>query len=244
MVAHPGHELRVHGWLEQAQPSVHVITDGSGGAASSRIASTARVLERAGATPGVLFGRHTDRELYDALLARDHAPFVRLGCDLVAALRAAGVECVVADAREGYNSMHDVCRLMVDRAVEALRRQGREVLSLSFPLVGAPAPNPGTPAEAVFHLALAPAGLARKLAAAESYPELRDEVDAAFDRHGAAAFGDEYFTVAPPDTPLLQGKPYYETFGEARVAEGRYAAVIRYREHVLPLAETLSRELW
>lgn len=88
------------------------------------------------------------------------------------------------------------------------------------------------------------AALARKLAAAESYPELRDEVEAAFDRHGAAAFGDEYFTIAPPDTPLPQGKPYYETFGEARVAEGRYAAVIRYREHVLPLAETLSRQVW
>ena len=29
-VAHPGHELCVHGWLEIARPKVFVLTDGSG----------------------------------------------------------------------------------------------------------------------------------------------------------------------------------------------------------------------
>ena len=28
-VAHPGHELRIYGWLERARPQVHVLTDGS-----------------------------------------------------------------------------------------------------------------------------------------------------------------------------------------------------------------------
>lgn len=28
VVAHPGHELRVYGWLEQARPRVFVLTDG------------------------------------------------------------------------------------------------------------------------------------------------------------------------------------------------------------------------
>jgi hypothetical protein len=36
-------------------------------------------------------------------------------------------------------------------------------------------------------------------------------------------------------------KPYYEEYGEKRVAEGKYGEVIRYREHVLPLAEALRQ---
>ena len=71
MIAHPGHELRVHHWLEIAAPQVFVLTDGSGHGGVSRLASTTRLLERAGATPGPIYGRFSDRDLYHALLARD-----------------------------------------------------------------------------------------------------------------------------------------------------------------------------
>lgn len=37
MIAHPGHELLVHGWLEVAHPRVFVLTDGSGRCAQSRL---------------------------------------------------------------------------------------------------------------------------------------------------------------------------------------------------------------
>src|SRR5262245_62950864 len=78
VIAHPGHELRVHGWLEQTRPLVFVLTDGSGGAGRPRIDSTARVLERVGAKPGAIFGRFADRELYAAILAGDHDVFTAL----------------------------------------------------------------------------------------------------------------------------------------------------------------------
>ena len=68
VVGHPGHELMVHGWLEAARPLVMVLTDGSGHAGVSRLPSTAALLARAGATPGPIFGRFTDVELYRALL--------------------------------------------------------------------------------------------------------------------------------------------------------------------------------
>jgi len=51
IIAHPGHELRVHHWLEKTRPLVFVLTDGSGRTAQSRLHSTTRILERAGATP-------------------------------------------------------------------------------------------------------------------------------------------------------------------------------------------------
>src|SRR5262245_32746620 len=71
IIAHPGHELRVHRWLEVARPLVCVLTDGSGHTDCSRLASTTAVLERTGCTPGPVYGRLTDRSLYKAILGGD-----------------------------------------------------------------------------------------------------------------------------------------------------------------------------
>src|SRR5215470_12779269 len=89
VLAHPGHELRVHGWLEAARPLVFVLTDGSGHSDRGRLASTTRVLEQAGAERGPLYGRLTDRALYGALLAGDHALFDGLADELAATFLAA-----------------------------------------------------------------------------------------------------------------------------------------------------------
>ena len=71
VVAHPGHEISLHGWLERVKPVVFVLTDGSGQRGVSRLSSTTRVLERAGARRGPVYGRFTDGRIYDALLAGD-----------------------------------------------------------------------------------------------------------------------------------------------------------------------------
>src|SRR5215470_17021527 len=57
VISHPGHELRLFGWLRLAKPSVFILTDGSGRSDASRIASTSRILASAGANPGGIFGR-------------------------------------------------------------------------------------------------------------------------------------------------------------------------------------------
>src|SRR5947207_7599346 len=82
LVAHPGHEIRVHGWLEKTKPVVYVLTDGSGRSGKSRLASTTRVLVRAGARPSNIFGRLPDRALYQAVLRRDLQLFRQLAADL------------------------------------------------------------------------------------------------------------------------------------------------------------------
>ncbi|HEX8245140.1 MAG TPA: hypothetical protein VF541_16635, partial [Longimicrobium sp.] len=46
VVAHPGHELRVYGWMERARPLVFVLTDGSGSGSEGRLESTTGVLAR------------------------------------------------------------------------------------------------------------------------------------------------------------------------------------------------------
>ena len=57
VVAHPGHELRVHHWLERTAPVVCVLTDGSGANGRSRIGSTLGLLRLAGADAGPIFPR-------------------------------------------------------------------------------------------------------------------------------------------------------------------------------------------
>ena len=71
VVAHPSHELRLHGWLEQTRPCVCVLTDGAGRSGEPRLTRTTEVLARAGATQGAIYGRFTDLEVYSAILNGD-----------------------------------------------------------------------------------------------------------------------------------------------------------------------------
>jgi hypothetical protein len=68
IAAHPGHELMVYHWVGRHRPLYFCLTDGSGGSATSRIASTTRLLEHTGATVGPLYGRYPDKDVYALLL--------------------------------------------------------------------------------------------------------------------------------------------------------------------------------
>jgi hypothetical protein len=245
VIAHPGHELRVHRWLELARPTVFVLTDGSGHTRQSRLASTTAVLERAGAVPGAIYGQLADRELYRALLEGDTSLFTALADELAAALAEADVDCVAGDAAEGFNPGHDVCRLLLNTALERLAAPshgGRRPASFEFPLDGAPAAY--AEERQAIRLELDEEALERKLAAARDYPELAGEVEAAFARHGAAAFRIECLRPVRYGLEiahLFPQPPFYETYGEQQVRAGIYRQVIRFREHLAPLAEALGR---
>src|SRR4029077_339919 len=68
VIGHPGHELRVHHWLEIDRPLTFVLTDRSGRGQQSRLPSTAKVLRNAGAKSATVFGRWTDAQAYQILL--------------------------------------------------------------------------------------------------------------------------------------------------------------------------------
>lgn len=239
VVAHPGHELRVHGWLELARPTVFVFTDGSGRTAASRLHSTTAVIQAAGASPGGIFGRFTDAAFYTAVLEHDVPLFTALTAELAAALVEDQIDCVAGDAAEGYNPTHDVCRLVINAATRiATRIRNVPIANLEFPLVGRPGSE--GPAGALC-LELEPAVLQRKLRAALGYPEMAGEVAAALEAWGAEAFRKECFRSVAQEDPAREPEepPYYERFGEERVGAGSYERVIRYREHILPLADAL-----
>ena len=183
VVAHPGHELCVYGWLEQARPLVFVLTDGSGRSGVSRLDSTTKILARVGARPGSVYGRFADLELYAAILRGDFALFERLTAELAAAFVSEGIDYVAGDAAEGYNPVHDACRMVIDAAAElASRESGRRVVSRDFTLFRRHNRlHEGAGAGAV-RLKLDDAQLGRKLSLAREYPELQDEVTALLDR--------------------------------------------------------------
>lgn len=241
VVAHPGHELRLFGWMRAARPEVLVLTDGSGSIAQPRVSSSHQVLALAAATAGPLFGRYSDQEVYRALLAADHGYFAAIEAAIAARLGSGAFDAVVADPYEGYNPSHDLCSLLVNVARERVRREsGRRIAGYEYALT---APLPGATApEGVVSLSLAGSALDDKIAAARNYPELQWEIDQALAREGMQAFARE--ELRPLDGPGLclvpaRLPPHYELHGERKRAEGVYADVIRYREHFVPVMEAL-----
>lgn len=244
VVAHPGHELRVFHWMERTRPLYCCLTEGSGGAASSRMRSTDAVLERVGSTPGPIYGRYSDKEIYRFLLAGRTDVFVALADELADVFVSAAVDAVAGDAVEGFNPSHDICRFVIDGAVAlASRRSGRSIGNHDFVLDEAPDACPEASRHAATWLRLDAAALDRKIDAALQYPELRPEVQAALERFGRGAFAVECLRPATtaPMLDLFDGAlPAYERYGEQRVREGRYSEIIRYRQHVLPVRAAIE----
>lgn len=268
VVSHPGHELRVYGWLEATRPRVFVLTDGSGRSTRSRIGSTDKVLAGVGASRGDIYARLKDTDLYTAILDHDFGLFTRLADELAGALRREKISYVAGDAVEGYNPAHDVCRLIVNAAVAlASRALGERIANFEFTLVGRPDECGEDERASAMWLYLEDAAFARKLSAARNYPELAAEVEAALS--GAASVGLRAHPDLAASSGLNKGvvadgstsgetfrieclrpareferacevKPFYEQYGERQVAAGYYPRVLRYREHMLPLAEALQ----
>ena len=243
VIGHPGHELVVHNWLEVTRPVVFVFTDGSGRSNQSRLASTTKVITQANAKSGSIYGRLMDAEGYAAILNHEFDLFVGLARELCNAFLVERIDYVAGDALEGYNPMHDVCRLVINSAVTlAGRTRGHRIANLEFSLVGQPVWHETTHSEGICRR-LTDTAFARKIAAAKGYAELAGEVDATLERTSTDALRVECLRpVNPgPGDHRRDQVPFYEQYGEKQVAAGYYHRVLRYHEHIAPLAEALQR---
>jgi len=223
-----------------------VLTDGSGHTGVSRLPSTAALLQESGATPGSLFGRLTDAQLYRELLDHNTTLACDIADEIAAAVVRSNIRIVVADDAEGYNPTHDVCRLIVDAAVSIAQVRCRSpIVNLAFALMERPdrIARPGEATSSQF--LLDDEALQRKLEAAARYPEMASEVAAAREAWGDAAFRVETFRHVEEDTAWAPGDepPFYERHGEGRVATGLYADVIRYDRHIRPIAVALAAHM-
>lgn len=243
VVAHPGHELRLHGWLELVRPDVLILTDGSGSGRPSRFAWSSRLVEGVGAKLLSPTPRLTDAELYEAILGADRRLLLGLAAEVAELLQRAKVEYVVADAAEGYNPGHDLCRAIVDSALEIVARQGRALPGFEFPLNDNPGSCPPVLRNRAIWHTLDDATLQRKAQAAREYAALEAEVDNAIGRLGLEAFRIECLRPASPAAAAVAPgqTAFYESFGASRVAAGLYPTVLRQREHMAPLFEALEQ---
>jgi hypothetical protein len=294
VVAHPSHELRVHGWLEQTKSYVCVLTDGAGRSGEPRLSRTTEVLSNCGATPGAIYGRLSDLEVYAAILDGDAKLFGDLVAELAQVFVDEQIDYVVGDAAEGYSVTHDICRIMIGAAVNlAEREHGHRVANFDFLVVGPPDECASELSDEAIRLQLDDEAFDRKVKAALAYtPKLAADVEAAL--AGAPFRGVRRFSEPQlagevdvelsgtvleelESRPLLKAQlrdmldgvpieafrveclrparnnsgtdwtiddpPFYELYGEKLVAAGRYEKVIRFREHMLPLAQAIRAKV-
>jgi hypothetical protein len=239
LIAHPGHELRIHGWLEKARPLVFIITDGSGATGIARIAKSADVLRAAGCRCGSAFGRFTDVNVYDFILHCDVDPFVSLTREIAMSLADAGVDYAVGDAVEFYNPVHDLSRVILSFAIEYARQlTHREIDQFEFAVVNSPRKHAAN--DVVVNLD--DAAMGRKIDAALRYDELQGQAEEDIRRNGLDTFRTErlHFLDRAAARPEPTGIPYYEKRGEEQVRAGRYVEVLRYRPHFAAFVEEMS----
>lgn len=236
LIAHPGHELLLYGWMLEARPRVCVLTDGSGHHAASRLHATKDLLDSVGATPGEIFGRFTDRQVYAALLEGRSDVVSALVDEMAEILVRHRIDAIVADAMEGFNPVHDLCRII---AGAACALAGGTIRRYEYPLHAGPRVQA---AHAIVY-ELDDAALAAKLAAAHQMSVAIGDIAEMLARFGEEAFRIEAFSEVPEWTTVgwpAGERPLYERFGEQRVADGRYDSVIRYIDHFQPLLDSLS----
>lgn len=244
VIAHPGHELCIHHWLERARPVTFVLTDGSGHTDRVRIDSTTTVLTRAGATPGEIYGAVSDRQLYRAILSGESELFTDLTVKLSDALLHHGITYVVGDAVEGVNPGHDVCRLLLNAALRHLEKhRGVRINNLEYPVERPPDHCPAEDRAEAIWLNLDDAAYQRKVEAARAYRELARELVQMLELHNMNAFRVECLRPVRYELDIagrFTEPCLYEWYGEKQVAAGVYRDVIRFRQHVAPLAEELN----
>jgi hypothetical protein len=258
VISHPGHELRLYGWIDRVRPLICILTDGSGGDGAPRLDKTLHVLHALRAEIGPICGELSDRRIYEEILHHKHDLFDILCERLARLITARDIDIVVSDAAEGYNPTHDLCEVLVQAALAiANGKKNRPTRHYTFPLMGDPRQPPAdgygvqiaSRATTCHTVELTPSQFKRKLETIRNYADsaggkLREEVEDAFHAYGEHAFACEYLFDAPASKQALelsfaQAKPFYEIYGEKQVAAGRYPCVIRFREHLLPLMNRL-----
>jgi hypothetical protein len=231
IIAHPGHELRLFDWMERERPLVFILSDGSGGAQSSRLDYSVAAIRAAGASLIEGSGQRSDREWYKAILAGDIPAFTQTADAIAAAALTMQAPLVVSDAADGYNPLHDLSQAIAGAVVARIARDSETPKFLVSP---ATASAMGTRSIAwnIEHEAAR-----RKQLAISANTPLAEEVARLLAEVPDVLY-TEQLLVPTFDWPE-NWTPEWEAFGRKRVKEGRFTAPITYRDHVLPIANAL-----
>jgi hypothetical protein len=192
---------------------------------------TAALLRDTGARAGAIFGRLSDAEAYTIILDRNAALLASLVTELAEQLEQDQPAMLVTDAAEGYNPVHDLCRVIGGAAIALA---GVATKQYEYAVVNHPR---SLHADVVVELD--DAEYARKIERARAEAGDLADIDTLLAQHGADAYRHETLSLVTDWTAIGDAPPLYERHGEERVASGNYTTVIREREHMLPLRDAL-----
>jgi hypothetical protein len=231
LLAHPGHELRLHGLIARTKPFCMVLMTGSrSGESQSRSFASARVLAGLGCSTS--FGAVLDRDFYKIVLQGDIAPFVRWIETIARNLVANRIDRLIIDGWQLYSVSHDLTHVIGRLAAQqASRLLGRNIEVFHFEVVPGPLAGiaDGAPAAEIL---LSDAELDAKLRAIENYPEIEAELEAFRQIKMQEAARVESIFRPPGLEEIIRAPsapPKYEFYGEQRQAQGIYRDVIRWR---------------
>lgn len=151
-IAHPGHELRLHSFLEQARPFVFILTDGSHRTGEDMMMDSVKSISKAikhgiQTVPGddswnrVFMWNfphrpeqlhNNDKEIYLEIILRTDF-FVSFINFIAKNLIKYKIDYLVADSSEGTNVCHEVMSMMADIAVKLVKKNtGKEILRYDY----------------------------------------------------------------------------------------------------------------
>lgn len=222
IIAHPGHELRVYRWVSLVRPRVFVFTDGSGHSGQSRLNRTTSILHKLGGQPGSIYGRLSDAEIYSAILNGDATLFCKMADELAAELIFHKVQYAVGDAFEGYNPAHDVCRLVINAAIRIASLTSPGIENFAVLLANNASDHTLPNSTDMIRIEVDEETVAQKLGDLRAYSELAVDADRILADEGVDSLRTECLRrVVNEATDGFKGfkePPFYETYGEARVA--------------------------
>ena len=243
VIAHPGHELRLYGWLRKVRPLIAILTDGSGSTGISRMDLSRDLCESLGGEI-IVPGRFVESDFYALVLRGETAPFAAFARELARIIDERRIDVVVCDSVEGYHPAHDLCLPLTQAALTLSTTASPErTRHLEYRVVGRPrgADEPG----AEWAVELDEATFRDKIEHSRRYAEasgsvLAQEVEYMFDTYGEEAFRQEVLQRAGSEQPrLYDGMRYFEMRGEQQVRAGRYRSVLRHAEHLRPIEAAL-----
>ncbi len=250
VLGHGDHEVFLTGMIQQFQPHILYITCGPH-AENDLVKKQARaVLKSLAFRSTVTFLPVTEAEIFQHMLSDDSDWFERYRDQVAAWLNKVRPDVIFSDAYEWYNSVHDLCPLLVDSALQATaslasHRPARYDLPLAFQTIpyrrAEEFDNGGTPFE---YCSLTPEQTRQKRAIVRTQ-SLHDanirEVTAGWP---SQRYEQEVYRRVPAErdyriAPCRDLWVTYDEHGTNQVRSGRYAQAISFQEHYAPIANAL-----
>lgn len=250
VLAHGNHELFAAGLIQQFQPDILYITRGRR-PEDERTEEQARSVLKAlefGSKVTFLPVRETD--IYGRLLARDAEWFATLRNHVAAWLYQVGADAVITDAFEWYNSVHDLCSLLVDAALEtspllSAQKVQRYDLPLAFQTIVQYDESEFVDTGIPHHRYTLDAEESRSKRDIIQKVIVSDQnVREVVSTWTAKRYEQEIYQPVPSTrdygvVPPRNQWVTYDDYGKENVARGRYPQAITFQEHYAPIAVAL-----